>query len=145
MRWVVPRWAPVALRLLMGVGFMAHGWAKLSRGPESFAQLLGWAGVPHPVLAAWSVTLIELVGGLALILGLFVAIVSIPLICSMIGAMLTVNVHYGFSSINTIGLTASGPVFSPPGFEINLLYVAGLVALILAGPDALSIDRWRRG
>lgn len=141
----MPRWALVALRLVMGVGFMAHGWAKLTRGPESFAKLLGWAGVPYPVFAAWSVTLLELLGGLALFVGAFVAIVSIPLICSMIGAMLTVNVHYGFSSVNTIGLTPSGPVFGPPGYEINLLYIAGLIALVLAGPDSLSIDRWRRG
>ncbi len=138
-------WAPVALRLVMGVGFMAHGWAKLSRGPEGFAKLLGWAGVPYPAFAAWSVTVLELLGGLALFVGAFVAIVSIPLLCSMIGAMLTVNQRYGFSAVNTIGLTPSGPVFGPPGYEINLLYIAGLAALILAGPDALSIDRWRRG
>jgi putative oxidoreductase len=61
----------------------------------------------------------------------------------MIGAMLTVQVHYGFSSINTIGLTPSGPVFGPPGYEINLLYIAGLLALALASPDPLSIDHWR--
>jgi len=59
--------------------------------------------------------------------------------------MLTVQIHYGFSAVNTIGLTPAGPVFGPPGYEINLLYIAGLLALILAGADALSIDRWRRG
>ena len=58
-------------------------------------------------------------------------------------AMFTVHVRYGFSSINTIGLTPAGPVFGPPGYEINLLYIAGLLALALIGPGALSIDRWR--
>jgi putative oxidoreductase len=59
----------------------------------------------------------------------------------MLVAMFTVQLHYGFSSVNTIGLTPSGPLFGPPGYEINLLYVAGLLALILAGPSVLSIDR----
>jgi putative oxidoreductase len=99
----------------MGFGFMAHGWAKWSRGPANFAKLLHQVGVPHPMLAAWSVTMLELFGGLALFVGAFVALVSIPLILSMIGAMLTVQLRYGFSSINTIGLTPDGPVFGPPG------------------------------
>jgi putative oxidoreductase len=136
-------WSLTALRLVMGFGFMAHGWAKWTRGPANFAKLLHQVGVPHPVLAAWSVTMLELFGGLALFVGAFVALVSIPLILSMIGAMLTVQLRYGFSSINTIGLTPDGPVFGPPGYEINLLYIAGLLALALGGPDALSLDRWR--
>jgi putative oxidoreductase len=136
-------WSLTALRLVMGFGFMAHGWAKWSRGPANFAKLLLQVGVPHPVLAAWSVTLLELFGGLAIFLGAFVAIVSIPLILSMIGAMLSVQLRYGFSTVSTVGLTPDGPVFGPPGYEINLLYIAGLVALALAGPDALSLDRWR--
>ena len=76
-------------------------------------------------------------------LGAFVAIASIPLILSMLGAMLTVNIKYGFSAVNTIGLTPDGPQFGPPGYEINLLYIAGLVALILGGAGPLSIDALR--
>ena len=44
--------------------------------------------------------------------------------------MFTVNINYGFSAVNTIGLTPEGPRFGPPGYEINLLYIAGLVALV---------------
>jgi putative oxidoreductase len=88
-------------------------------------------------MRAWSLTALRLVMGFG-----FMA-QSIPLILSMIGAMLTVQLRYGFSSINTIGLTPDGPVFGPPGYEINLLYIAGLLALALGGPDALSVDRWR--
>ena len=76
-------------------------------------------------------------------MGAFVAIISIPLILSMLGAMFTVNIKYGFSAINTIGLTPDGPQFGPPGYEINLLYIAGLVALILGGAGPLSIDALR--
>lgn len=122
---------------------LAHGWAKLTRGPEHFAKLLGQAGVPQPAIAVWSVTALELLGGLAIFVGAFVALVSIPLTCSMIGAMLTVQFRYGFSSVNTIGLTRSGPVFGAPGYEINLLYIAGLLALAFAGSDTLSVDNWR--
>jgi putative oxidoreductase len=81
-------------------------------------------------MRAWSLTALRLVMGFG-----FMA-QSIPLILSMIGAMLTVQLRYGLSSINTIGLTPDGPVFGPPGY-------AGLLALALGGPDALSVDRWR--
>jgi putative oxidoreductase len=136
------RWASIALRLVIGFGFVAHGWAKFTRGPAAFAGLLHFAGVPYPLLSAWLITLLEIFGGLAIIAGAFVGLVSIPLILSMIGAVITVQGHYGFSSVNTIGLTPSGPVFGPPGYEINLLYIAGLIALMLAGPGALSVDSW---
>lgn len=79
------QWAPLALRLVIGYGFIVHGWAKLSRG---------------------------------------------------------VHLQYGFSSVNTVGLTAAGPQFGPPGFEVNLLYIAGLLAIVLGGgAGAWSVDR----
>jgi putative oxidoreductase len=79
-------------------------------------------------------------GGLALLIGAFVALVSIPSIFSMLGAMFTVNIKYGFSAVNTVGVTPEGPRLGPPGYEVNLLYIAGLVALILGGAGPLSID-----
>jgi len=135
------RWTLMPLRLIVGFGFLAHGLAKWNRGPAKFGLLLQHAGVPFPLHTAWLVTGLEVFGGVALIAGLFVTIVSIPLIISMIVAILTVQGHYGFSSVNTIGLTQSGPVFGPPGYEINLLYIAGLFALTLSGPTALSLDQ----
>ena len=135
------QWAPLPLRLVIGYGFLAHGWAKLSRGPEGFAKLLEQIGAPLPQAAAWVSTFIEILGGLAILAGAFVAAVSIPLIVMMLVAMFTVHLRYGFSAINTIGLTADGPQFGPPGYEVNLLYIAGLLALILGGAGPLSIDR----
>src|SRR5215472_12416038 len=137
-------WAPIPIRMILGVGFMVHGWAKWTRGPAAFAELLKQANVPFPFASAWLVTLLEIFGGLALLMGAFVAIVSIPLILSMLGAMFTVNIKYGFSAVKTIGLTGEGPKFGPPGYEINLLYIAGLVALILGGAGPLSIDADRK-
>src|SRR4029077_15513415 len=120
---------------------MADGWAKLSRGPAGFAKLLEQIGAPLPEVTAWASTLIEVLGGLAILAGGFLAAVSIPLIVMMLVAMFTVHLRFGFSAINTIGLTADGPRFGPPGYEVNLLYIAGLLALVLGGAGPFSIDR----
>lgn len=128
--------------MILGVGFMVHGWAKWSRGPAVFAELLKQVRVPLPLASAWLVTVLEILGGLALLIGAFVGL-SIPLIFSMLGAMFTVNIKYGFSAVNTLGITPEGPRLGPPGYEINLLYIAGLVALILGGAGPLSIDALR--
>jgi len=140
-RW--RRWVPVPIRMILGVGFMAHGWAKWNRGPAVFGELLKQVHVPLPLANAWLVTLLEIFGGLALLIGAFVAIVSVPLIFSMLGAMFTVNIKYGFSAAKTLGLTSDGPQLGPPGYEINLLYIACLVVLIFGGAGPLSIDALR--
>lgn len=136
--------APVFLRLIIGFGFMAHGWAKISRGTAGFEKLLIQTGVPFPHLNATIAPYIELLGGLAILSGAFVTIVAIPLIVIMLVAMFTIHIYYGFSSINTIGLTPEGPKFGPPGYEINLLYIAGLVSLMLTGAGRFSVDFLRK-
>ncbi|MBV8311985.1 MAG: DoxX family protein [Planctomycetaceae bacterium] len=138
---LLSQWVALPLRLVIGFGFMAHGWAKLSRGPSGFAKLLTQIGAPLPEKTAWLSTFVELLGGLAIFVGAFVELVSVPLIVMMLVAMFTVHLKYGFSSINMIGLTQNGPQFGPPGYEVNLLYIAGLLSLILSGAGALSIDR----
>jgi len=138
------RWALLPLRLIVGFGFLSHGLAKWNRGPASFGKLLHVLGVPFPVPTAWMVTLLEVFGGLAIIVGVLTALVSVPLIASMLVAMFTVHLRFGFSSVNTIGLTATGPVFGPPGYEIDLLYAASLVTLTLLGPGPLSVGGWLR-
>src|SRR3954447_17446137 len=135
------RWVPLPLRLIIGFGFMAHGWAKLSRGPSGFAKLLTQIGAPLPETTAWVSTFVEILGGLAIFVGALVEVVSVPLIVMMLVAMFTVHLKYGFISINTIGLTQDWPRFGAPGYEVNLLYIAGLLSLILGGAGTLSIDR----
>jgi len=138
---------PVALlllRLVIGFGFVAHGYAKLHRGPEKFGALLAYLGVPFPDFTAWFVTIVELTGGLALMIGAFVLVLSVPLIILHLVAMSTIHIHYGFSSVNTIGLTPNGPLFGPPGFEISLLYIGGILVLAAFGPGALSVDGVRQ-
>src|SRR3954463_11549687 len=84
----IARWAPVPLRLIVGYGFMQHGFAKLSRGPDTFAAILQAMGVPDPHLMAWLTIVIELLGGLAVLLGAFVMIVSVPMMAVLLVAML---------------------------------------------------------
>ena len=134
------QWAPLLLRLIIGYGFMSHGLAKLSRGTAGFEKLLVQTGVPFSHIASRVVPFIELLGGFAILTGISVSIVAVPLIIMMLVAMFTVQIKYGFSSVNTIGLTSNGPLFGPPGYEINLLYIAGLISLILSGGGAFSVD-----
>jgi putative oxidoreductase len=136
--------APLFLRLIIGTGFMVHGYTKISRGTGGFEKLLVQTGVPFPHINAMVVPFIELSGGFAILAGLYISIVAVPLIITMLVAMFTVQVHYGFSSVNTIGLTPAGPKFGPPGYEINLLYIAGLFSLIFTGSGLFSVDRWMK-
>lgn len=138
------QWAPVVLRLIVGYGFMAHGYAKLARGPENFGAILQGLGVPSPHLFAWATILVELLGGVAASLGAFVTLASVPMAVVLIVAMFTVHLRYGFSSIKLLAVTAAGPQFGPPGYECDLLYLACLAALVLVGTGRLSIDGFLR-
>jgi len=134
------RWALVPVRLMVGFGFAAHGLAKLERGPEHFAVILQALGVPVPILAAWVTSLLELAGGLCLMAGLAVVPLVAPLAVVMLTAMLGVHLRYGFSSIRLEALTPSGARFGPIGYELNLLYLSGLLALGLGGAGPASVD-----
>jgi putative oxidoreductase len=144
LRTSLARWAPIPLRLIVGYGFMEHGYAKLARGPDAFAAILAAIGVPAPHLMAWATILIELLGGLAVILGAFVTLVSVPMAAVLLVAIFTVHLPNGFSSIKLLAVTASGAQFGPPGYECDLLYLACLAALVLWGAGPLSIGREER-
>jgi putative oxidoreductase len=136
----VARWAPIPLRLIVGYGFMEHGFAKLSKGPENFAAILHAIGVPAAHFMAWLTILTELIGGLAVLLGAFVPLASLPMAAVLFVAALTVHLPYGFSSIKLMSVTAGRAQFGPPGFELDLLYIAGLAALVFGGSGPLTID-----
>ncbi len=142
-RLSIARWGAVPLRAVVGYGFMAHGYAKLSRGPDAFADILQAIGVPGSQVMAWLTILVELIGGFAVLVGAFVWIASLPMAAVLVAAMLTVHLPYGFSSIKLIAVTAAGAQFGPPGYETALLYLAGLVALVLGGPGPLAVDNRR--
>jgi putative oxidoreductase len=133
-------WAPIPLRLIVGFGFMQHGFAKLSKGPDVFAVILGAMGVPAPHFMAWCTILTELLGGFAVLLGGFVAIASVPMAAVLLVAAFKTQLPYGFSSIKLLAVTAAGVQFAPPGYEVNLIYIACLATLVMAGSGPFAID-----
>jgi len=146
-RFPIARWAPIPLRLIVGLGFIEHGLAKLSKGPDAFAAILHALAVPAPHFMAWVTIVTELLGGLAILLGGFVSLVSLPMAAVLLVAIFTVHLPYGFSSIKLMSVTPSGAQFGPVGYECNLLYLACLAALVLGGSGPLAIDgllrKWR--
>jgi putative oxidoreductase len=134
-------WYAIPLRFMVGYGFMEHGYAKLARGPDSFAIILHALGVPEPSLLAALTILVELIGGLAVLIGAFIPLASIPMAAVLLVAIFTVHLPYGFSSIKLESVTAAGAHFGQPGYETDLLYLAALCALVLGGSGPLAIDR----
>jgi len=121
---------------------LAHGYAKIARGPEHFAEILAAIGVPAPHLMSFVTILVEIVGGAAVLLGAYVPLVAAPMAGVLLAAALTVHLRNGFSSIKLLSVTTSGAHFGQPGYETDLLYLACLAALVLGGPGALAIGNW---
>jgi putative oxidoreductase len=136
----IRRWAPVPLRLIVGYGFIAHGCAKIAKGPEHFIDILHAIGVPEPAFMGWTTILIEILGGFAVLVGAFVTLFSLPMAAILIVAILTVHLPNGFSSIKLQAVTAAGAQFGQPGYETDLLYLACLAALVLGGSGPLAVS-----
>jgi putative oxidoreductase len=133
-------WWPLPLRVIVGYGFMEHGWAKLARGPENFTDILAALHMPFPGLLAWATILTELIGGFAVLVGALVPVVSLPMIVVLAVAIFTVHPSNGFSSIKLQSVDAQGAHFGQPGYETDLLYLAGIIALVLGGGGMASVD-----
>ena len=94
---VYQSWYAIPIRVIVGSGFMEHGYAKIMHGPESFTAILHALGMPAPGLLAWATILVELFGGLAVFLGAFIPIVSIPMAIVLFEAIFTVHLRLIFS------------------------------------------------
>ena len=138
----IEQWAVLPIRANVGYGFMAHGYAKLVNGPEHFSANLHALGVPMSTMMSWTTIFVELSGGLAVLLGALIPVVSIPMAIILLTAIFTVHLPYGFSSIKFQAVTPDGIKFGPPGYEVGLLYLASLATLVMAGAGPLSVDRW---
>jgi putative oxidoreductase len=134
------RWAAIPLRLIVGYGFMQHGYAKLARGPGQFAAVLHALGVPAPEVSGLVTIAVELLGGLAVLSGVLVPLVSVPLAAILLVAMFKVHLAYGFNSVKLLAVTDAGPQFGRPGYEVTLLYLGCLAALVLGGSGPWSVD-----
>ncbi|HED09004.1 MAG TPA: DoxX family protein [Ignavibacteria bacterium] len=137
-------WGPMSIRVIIGIGFIYHGFIKLftSWGHDIFLRMLTEIGIPGATVISWLIGAIEFFGGIAILLGAFVTIASIILILNMLVAMFTVNISQGFNVFNVTVMVEAGPKYGLPGYEINLLYIAGLITLLIAGAGMLSIDKY---
>jgi putative oxidoreductase len=133
-------WYAVPLRLIVGFGFVEHGYAKLSRGADGFIAILHAIGIPFADLLGWATIIVEIVGGLLILAGAFVLATVVPMIIVLLVAIFTVHLPNGFSSIKLMSFDAAGAHFGQPGYETDLLYIAGLVALCVAGAGPLFLD-----
>lgn len=136
-------WSAIPLRLIVGYGFVAHGYAKVINGPDRFAASLHALGVPASRSMAWMTIVFELLGGLAVLAGAWIPVISVPLGAILLVAAITVHLPYGFSSIKLREVTPAGPQFGPPGYETDLLYMAALATLVLGGSGPFAFDRFR--
>lgn len=125
--------APTVMRLALGIAFVVAGAGKLlGVGPKAgsvggFAGFLASLGVPAPGLMAWVVALVELGGGILLLLGLFVRIAALGLAIDMLVATVIVHVPNGY-------LVSNG------GYELTLTLMLLSVAVVLSGPGMLSLE-----
>lgn len=93
---------------------------------------------------AWLTILTEILGGAAMLLGIWVTAASIPMAIILLVAIFTVHLPYGFNSIKLMAVTAAGAQFGPSGYECDLLYLACLAALVIGGSGPLSVDGFLR-
>jgi putative oxidoreductase len=135
-----PGFSALPLRLIVGYGFLEHGYAKLARGPDDFIAILHAMGMPFAFFLGWATIVIELVGGLLILCGAFVPLASVPMIVVLLVATFTAHLPNGFSSIKLLSYDAAGAHFGQPGYETDLLYIAALLALCFGGAGPFSLD-----
>ena len=99
--------------------------------------------VSAPALLSWVGAVVEVGGALALLAGAFTTIASLLLLLEMLVAIIKVHGPNGFSFMHITGMTPQGPQFGMPGYEVNLLYMAMLLALALGGAGKWSVDERR--
>lgn len=114
------------VRVVVGIIFLAHGVGKLQAGVPGFAGMLGNLGFPAPLFFAWVVALTETLGGIGLILGVFSRLAALLIAIVMIVAIIKVKAAMGL-----VG-----------GAELDLGLLVGLLAVLLQGPGAWSVE-WK--
>jgi putative oxidoreductase len=117
------------LRITLGIIFLVHGIVKFQNGIDNIA---GWfSGIGLPGFMAYGVALLEVIGGIALILGIGTRLVSVLFALLMVGAIVKVKLAAGF--------LGNGEM---TGWEFDLALLAMSIYLILSEQQPLSVDRW---
>lgn len=121
-------WGITILRVMVGIVFLAHGGQKVFvYGFSGVQGAFGQMGIPMPTVLGPFVAVLELVGGLMLVVGVGTRWVSILLAIEMAVAVLKVHLSHGF--------------FLPGGFEYALMMFAASCAVALEGPGAAALGR----
>ncbi len=124
-------WGTTLVRLAVGTVFLVHGSQKLFVFHfAGVTQFFAHAGIPLPSVSAVVVTLVEFLGGLALVLGLGTRVAATFLAINMLGAITLVHLKNGF--------------FLPTGFEYAFTLLLVNAGLVLSGPGALAVDNLLR-
>ncbi|MCF6411091.1 DoxX family protein [Pseudalkalibacillus salsuginis] len=118
----------LVLRVILGITFFIHGLVKFQNGIGNVAEMFGSMGLPG--FMAYGVALLELIGGIALVLGLFSRVVSALFALLMIGAIVKVKLAAGFLGNDQMA-----------GYELDLVLLAMSVALSISGSKAFALDR----
>jgi putative oxidoreductase len=124
------RYGLAILRIVLGIAFVMHGWGKLSGGVGGVAGFFGSLGIPLPGLMAWVVTIVELGGGILLIVGALTQIAGILIFLDMLGVILFAYLLRGAPLIE------NGVI----SWELEAVLAAAALCLVLAGPGAWSVD-----
>ncbi len=127
---VYPGWGITVVRVVMGVILLVAGYAKFAGGIGGFQGFLGNLGIPLPELFAVVIPTLELVGGILVLLGLFVRWVGILLMIEFL-----VTTFY-------VKLPRPAPLGGFDSARIDMMLLAGAVMLILAGAGKLALDEW---
>jgi putative oxidoreductase len=138
-------WAPVPLRIGLGIGFVHHGWHNMIMADEreAFVWMLRDVGLTRPTVALWMISIVSFMGGLALLAGAFVRFACIPLGIHVPAILLAIHAPSGFDFVRLTAVTSQGPQYGMPGYEVSVLYAVGLASLLLSGAGALSVDGLR--
>jgi putative oxidoreductase len=124
-------YAPLALRFAAGMVFIAHGWMKVENGMPATADFFAGLNIPFPMLNAYFVTAVELLGGTFLILGILTRLSALALAGDMLVAAITVHFKNGF-------------FVHEGGYEFVMVLFAICLYLMLAGAGKWSLDRkWK--
>jgi putative oxidoreductase len=127
------RYGLAILRVILGIAMLVHGWSKLSGGVDNVAGFFGgMLGIPAPGLMAWVVTIVELVGGILLVVGFLSQIAGILIALDMLGAILFAFLLRGAPLIAENGQQIS--------WEKEAVFAAAALCIALAGPGAWSVD-----
>jgi putative oxidoreductase len=125
---VTAPWGIALLRVVTGFIFLMHGQQKLFEfGIGGVTGMMTSLGVPAPGLMAVIVSLVELVGGIALILGAFTRFAGVLVAIDVLTALFLVHMPNGFFA-------------GTNGIELVLILAAAGITLALTGPGALAID-----